>query len=614
MRKVLLRILAGIGAMTLLGMVMAVVAASWWGARRTSLPETMVLEWDVQHPPAEAEADGVAALLERSLSLRRVVETLDRAGQDPRVKGLVVRLGSEGFGVAQTQELRAAIARFRASGRFAWVFADSFGEMSGGTRSYYLASAFERIWLQPVGQVGMTGLAVEVPFARTALETLHVTPLVQRRHDYKTMANSLTEDGFTPAHREMLTSLLGDLRDQVATEIAPARGLAPERVRSLMDQAPLLDREALDAKLVDTLGYYDELKAAAQERGGGNAAFRSLGRYRTATQATLKAGAGPIIAFVHATGTILRGKSQSLPQGLPLGSGGTLGSASFEAAMDAAIADAQVRAIVVRVDSGGGSAVASETMRRAVVRAKAAGKPVVVSMGDTAASGGYWLAMNADRIFASPGTLTGSIGVLGGKLVTEGFWQQLGVHWEAVEEGAHAGIWSTRKTYSPSEQARIEAVLDSIYDTFVRNVAAARNLSEDQVRAVAQGRVWTGRQALAHGLIDVLGDLPAAVAEARTRAGLVVDKDAGDNKDQAAASRILAPLVPFPRDRSPFGRLQEWMSGGAGTDMAAGTVTEGVAALWEGLFLQVRHLGLLVFSGQRAILRMPPWELVNDGG
>ncbi len=553
--------------------------------REEPVPETIVLDLDLDQPLAEYVPDDAlaGALFARTESLRDMVDALDRARSDPRVKGVVARLGGDRIGTGKVQELRAAIQRFRDSGRFAFAFAETFGELGPGDRAYYLASAFDRIWLQPVGMVGLTGIGATVPFAREALDELRVQPELRHREEYKSFMNTFTERGFTEPHREMMEALVGDLHEQLVSGIAKGRDMDPASLRQLVDRGPFLDREALEAKLVDQLGYFDEIRDAALDRAGAGAELVEGGDYLNAAGRPHEAG--PTIALIYGTGSIQRGES-----GVdPLMGAASMGSDDVAGAFEEAAGDPRVRAILFRIDSGGGSAVASETIRRALVKAREAGKPVVVSMGEAAASGGYWIAMNADRIVAQPGTLTGSIGVVGGKVVTSGLWDRLGIDWEQVTRGRNATMWSPLSPYSESESQRLDTLLDDIYGAFVRNVAEARKLPATAVRDIAKGRVWTGSQAKALGLVDELGDMDAAVGFAREAAGIA--RDAG------------VTLRLFPEPKSPWRQALDLVSG---RSEAAAT-----SAVMTRLQPLLRELAPLVRDPAAETLSMPPTGLLR---
>ncbi|HMA47448.1 MAG TPA: S49 family peptidase, partial [Frankiaceae bacterium] len=440
------------------------------------------------------------ALAYRKTSLRDVVDGLRRAGSDPRVRGLVARVGGPRTGLARAQELRDAVLAFRRAGKPAVAWAETLGEHGVGTVPYYLASAFDEVWLQPSGHLNLTGVAVEVPFLRDALAKAGITPEIGRRHKYKGFPDTLLERGFTPAHREATERVVASVADQVVAGIAEGRRLPPERVRALVDQGPLLAREAVDAGLVDRLAYRDEVYDEVRRRLGADVRLRYVGRYRKAAGDGRWAGRLPprpkdTIALVHVTGAIRLGRSGRSPL-----TGTAAGSDTVAAALRRATRDDDVKAIVLRVDSPGGSYVASDTIWRQVVLARRAGTPVVVSMGNVAGSGGYFVSTAADVIVAEPGTLTGSIGVFAGKQVLSGLLGKLGVTRDSVAVGEHALMFSTQRGFSEGEWERLNRWLDVVYDDFTAKVAQGRRLSRAQVEQVARGRVWTGADARERGL------------------------------------------------------------------------------------------------------------------
>jgi len=580
-----------VGLFALVGLIVVLLAAgggylAWktW-ERREPAPDTIVLDLNLDQPLAEHGADNRLsdALFTRGENLRDMVDALDRGRLDPRVKGVVARLGGDRVGTGKSQELRAAIQRFRASGRFAFAFAESFGELGPGDRSYYLASAFDRIWLQPVGLVGLTGIGASVPFARGALNELRVEPELRHREEYKSFMNTFTERGFTEPHREMMEALVGDLQEQLIAGISEGRNIEPAALRQLIDRGPFLDREAIDAKLIDQLGYFDEVTQAALERSGTGAELVKSRDYLDVAGHPHRSG--PTIAVIYGTGSIQR-ESSGVD---PLMGGASMGSDDMADAFHDAANDPDVRAILFRIDSGGGSAVASETIRRALVKAKQAGKPVIVSMGEAAASGGYWIAMNADKIVAHPGTLTGSIGVVAGKMVTSGLWDRVGIEWGQVSRGRNATIWSPLTPYSESESQRLDNILDDIYGAFVRNVAEARKLPVDSVRDIAKGRVWTGAQAKALGLVDELGDMETALGFAREAAGLARDAD--------------VTLQAFPKPEPPWKQALDLLTDRSEVRSLTAVISEFRPIL--------REMGMLTRDPAREILSMPPTGLIH---
>jgi protease IV len=485
------------------------------------LGETSLLNLDLTKPIAEGPpGDGLERLvIGEQVTLRDVVEGLQRAADDTRIKGVVARVGDGMLGTAQIQELRDAIARFRAKGKFAFAYADGFGESGSGMKSYYLATSFDEIWLQPVGEVGLVGIRVDMPFFRGTLEKLGVTPRFDHRSEYKTAMNTLTETAMTPAHREETEALLHSVFEQMVRGIGEGRKLEAQAVKTLVDQGPFAAEPARDAHLVDHLGYRDDALAAARARAGQSAKLISLLHYLDAAGRPHQSG--PTVAVIYGKGLITRGDSSENP----LSGSAILGADTLARAFRQAADDKDVRAILFRIDSPGGSASASETIWREVLRAKEAGKPVIVSMGDVAGSGGYYIAAPADKIVAEPATLTGSIGVVAGKVLLGGLSEKLGITWDAVQLGKNAGMDSVVVDYTPAEYARFEAMLDHVYASFKTRVADGRKLSGEAVEQVARGRVWTGDDASTRGLVDALGGFEKALALAKEKAGIAADRD-----------------------------------------------------------------------------------------
>jgi protease IV len=512
MRRFVVGVFAAIGILTVLGIVAlgAIGVAAWRLAPvRQSLPGAIVLRADLNRGLAKgAGQDALADIMFGAKpTLRDFVDALDRAGGDPRVKGVFLDLGDDKLALATCQEVRDAIRAFRAKGKFAIAFATSFGEFGPGSRPYYLATAADQIWLQPLGSVGLVGLAVETPFLRGTLDKLGITASFEHREQFKTAANVVTETAMTPAQRQETEDLLGDDERQLVEGIAAGRKLPQPQVEALIDRGPLLADEAKAASLVDRLGYRDEARASALARAGSGAEFVSLKDYLDAAGRPHASGSAKI-ALIFATGLIVESGSAAKPL---LGGEDELSARRMTRAFDEAARDPAVRAILLRIDSPGGSAVASETIWREIVRAKARGKPVIVSMGDVAGSGGYYIAAPADKIVADPATLTGSIGVLAGKLVVAGLLDKIGAGETLSQRGANAAMFSDLSDFSPQARQRLDAFLDATYAGFKQRVAAGRHMTMSEVEAVAKGRVWTGAEAKQNGLVDALGGYDAAL-------------------------------------------------------------------------------------------------------
>lgn len=521
MRRLVVGLLALIGFLVV---ILVIAGAGLWYWAKPGTPriaDATILTLDLTAGvPETSSSNEIADLLgEQHPSLRDVLDGLERAGDDPRIKGLVARVGEGGLGLAEVQELRDAVASFRAKGKPAVAYADSFGEFASGTSSYYLAAAFDEIWVQPFGMVGLIGLRAEQTFFRGTLNSLGIVPSFDHRSEYKTAMNMLTETRMTAPQREETEALLHSVYNQIVRGIAVDRKLDDGEVRSLADRGPLLTQEALQAHLIDHIGYRDEAIDALQTHAGHDAQLLSLARYLG--RAGPPHRTGPTIALIHAAGLIQRGDSDDNP----LTGGALLGADTLAHAFREAARDPSVRAILFRIDSPGGSAVASETIWRETVQARQAGKPVIVSMGDVAGSGGYYIAAAADKIVAEPATLTGSIGVVAGKLVLGGLLEKLGVSWGTVQIGANAAIFSALEDFSPQGHQRFEAFLDEVYAGFKQRVVEGRHLSPDAVEQVARGRVWTGEEAKTRGLVDALGGYQTALALAKQAAGIAPQQD-----------------------------------------------------------------------------------------
>ena len=485
---------------------------------RRSAP--LILELDLtEHLAQGPPPDRVEAFMQRHrVNVKDVLAGLRRAAKDNRVRALLVKVGQPRMGLASVQELRDAVIAFRRSGKPAVAWAETFGEWGPGTVPYYLATAFDEIWLQPIGDVTLNGVTLGATFLRGALDRLHVEPQLGQRYEYKNAADALMRSSFSEPHREALDRIATSAFDEVVAGIAQARGLSPDRVRDLVDRAPLPAAEALAEKLVDRLGYRDEVYADVRRRAGSSARLQYVARYVQPSPAAAAASVSRherTVALIWGSGAIVTGKGARRP-----GGGQRIASDTMSATFRAAARDERVDAIVFRVDSPGGSAIASDVIWREVQAAQRAGKPVVVSMGNVAGSGGYYVAMGADAIVAEPATITGSIGVLAGKLVTDGLWNRLGVTYDSVAIGEMARMFSTRRTYTEAEWAALERLLDRLYEAFVGKVAEGRRMSRDDVHALAKGRIWTGADAKERGLVDALGGLELAVDLAIEKAAI----------------------------------------------------------------------------------------------
>lgn len=480
----------------------------------------LLLELDLTEPLVAPEADDPLARLRarnRRL-LRPTLRALHEAAKDRHVVGLIAKVGGI-WPWAAMQELRLGVQAFVASGKPTLAWAESFGE--GPARdmaAYVLATAFGEVWLQPGGEIGLLGVGIETPFVRGTLDRLGVEPQFEQRHEYKNAADVLLRTEYTPAHREALERLVESVFSDAVRTIADARGMDHDRVRELINTGPRTASEAYEAGLVDRLGYRDQVYAEVRARTeDGKPQLLFADRWRPRRKLALPPHRRGHVALIHVRGAIVTGRTRRGPFGR--GAGSDTVSAQLRAAHD----NDHARAVVLRIESPGGSAVASEVIWREVSRLRESGKPVVVSMGDVAASGGYYIACPADVIVALPATLTGSIGVFAGKLVVDALLERFGINTGSVQEGARALMFSFRQRFSDDERVRFALTVDSIYNDFVAKVAVGRKRPVTEIEAVARGRVWTGRDALEAGLIDDLGGLRDAVRIARERANLPED-------------------------------------------------------------------------------------------
>jgi protease-4 len=519
MKKVIVGILAAIGVLSVLAMfgIFALMIVSL--SAKQPVPGRVILELDLEHGVIEAIPDDPIAqvMLAQSLQLRDVVEALERAADDRRVVGVFARIGGETLAMAQVQEIRDAIHRFRESGKPAIAFAETYGEFGPGNGGYYLATAFDEIYMQPSGDIGLTGLYYESRFLRGGFDKLGLEPRMGQRYEYKNAVNTYTHTSMTEPHREALQRVLDSRFSQIVSGIAAERGISEDDVRNLAERAPLLGREALDAGLVDGLLYRDEVLTALRERTHERAKLLYADQYLE--RAGRPHTRGTQVALIHGYGGVARGPSRFSP----LDGTVVMGSDTVTAAFRSAIANDSIKAILFRVDSPGGSYVASDTIWRETIRAREAGKPVVVSMGNLAGSGGYFVAMAADRIVAQPGTITASIGVYGGKMLTTGFWDKLGITHEGVASNPGATQWSSHVDYDEAGLERRDAGLDRIYEDFTSKVAEGRGLELERVREIAKGRIWTGEDAVEIGLVDELGGYSVALDQIRDILGLAED-------------------------------------------------------------------------------------------
>ncbi|HUJ29695.1 MAG TPA: signal peptide peptidase SppA [Candidatus Acidoferrum sp.] len=491
----------GIVIGTLIVFFVLIIWAAAWRPKRIFSNSVLVInaagEINEQRPlDLVAAFSGSAAPV-----LHDYLDAIDSAASDPRITGIVVRIGPLETGWGKLEEMRSHLIAFQRSGKPSICY---LGYDGVGNPEYYLASGCGQIWLVPTVPVSIRGMMAEALFFRGTLDKLKVVPEYYHIAEYKTAGNTYTEKKFTPAHKEEVESLLRSVYNHYLSETAKARHMDTPKFQQLVESGPLLTHEAVESRLVDRLGYWDQVQDYFKEHYHGWNPI-SLGRYRM----SLNTFGGEEIAVVHATGLIVSGDSQDSPTG-----GFIMGGDSVAADLRAARENRSIKAIVLRVDSGGGSVVGSEVIRREVELANAV-KPVVVSMSDVAASGGYWIATPARKIVADPDTITGSIGVLIGKFNISGLYGLLGMSTDYVATSENATLFSDQQNFTPAQRAAIDKSLQETYAEFTQGVARGRHLSIEVVNQIAKGRVWSGEQAKQLGLVDELGGMDRAIEVAK---------------------------------------------------------------------------------------------------
>lgn len=453
-------------------------------------------------------------------TLRVFVDNLRKAKRDARIRTVLLMPSSLDLPYwGKVQELRDAVLDFRKSGKKVVAFLEY-----GGDREYYLASAADRVFLLPTSPLDLTGVASYEIFLRGMFDKIGAYPDYLHIGEYKTATNQLTETHMTPAHREMTEALNRDAFDQLVRGIAQGRKKAEGDVRAMLDRGPFLPEEALRDGLVDGLAYEDQLDDRVPELRGSQRDVRRIegSDYARIDPRTVGFHPRSRIAVLYAVGTIVSGKSSFSPL-----NGSAVGSDTMVEQIKQVRRDDSIKAIVLRVDSPGGSSVASDVIWRElmITRDQKPSRPLITSMSDLAASGGYYISLPGQAIVAQPGTLTGSIGIYTGKIVSGGTLDKLGITSETVKSGENADIYSPFSRFTPGQRNRVQDVMKGFYDGFLTKVAQSRHTTPEKIDAVAQGRVWTGAQARDIGLVDALGGLDEAIAIAKQRAHIPAEED-----------------------------------------------------------------------------------------
>ncbi|MGN0913837.1 MAG: signal peptide peptidase SppA [Alphaproteobacteria bacterium] len=479
------------------------------------VPDKGILTIDFNNDYPEVRADDLFSELSEvpSTSFFDLIKAINVAALDDRIKAIVANVNESSLGLSQIQEVRRAIENFRKTGKKAYLYSTGFGSFGGGTSEYYLAAAFDEIWMQPNTEAGITGLNFEVPFFRSILSKAGVQAEFYTRYEYKNAAASLLNDKLSPEYRKELNKLGGSIYSVMKEDICRDRNLKKEMFDKLVNNAPLSAEDALAAGLIDYIGYKPELiEKAIQETKGKMVNVLDYVSSFSSGYRNL-----PTVALVVIEGVIAEGESYANS----LRDEAVAGADTIVKQLDDILRNDNVKALVIRVNSPGGSYTASNEIWYAIKRIKEKKQiPVVVTQGNYAASGGYFVSIAGDYIFSEPSSITGSIGVLGGKMVLSGLWNKLGIHWGEVKFGENSGILSVNHKFTPKEKEIFNCSLDRVYKDFTLKVSEARHIEITKMDKLARGRVWTGIDAADAGLVDAIGGIDEAVAWAKAQAGI----------------------------------------------------------------------------------------------
>ena len=511
LRSIVAAVLNGIAKFAVLLVLIFLVLLVIGLARGDGLSSNTVLTLDLRQPISDSATSGLS-LSGQPLTVMNLVLALDHASRDTRIKGVVMRLGVGALSLAEAEELATALRRFKSHGKFA--IAQATGFLTAGLGDYVAATAADEIWVQPKSDFKVSGGGLGEIFLKGLFDKIDAVPQMAKRAEYKSAADMYIEKSMTDPDREQLTQVANSWRDTAVAEVAAARHLDPAKVEAAFDASPQFAEDAKAKGLVDRIGYDDDALSAALGRAGAGAKPVKMTDYLR--EQTFSAPYGANLAVIEAAGDIVDGTARGDIFNAQAG----IASDDMSEAIREAARDPGIKAIVLRVDSPGGSVTASDQILNAVKKAQAKHKPVVVSMGGLGASGGYYISASADKIVAEPGTLTGSIGVLTGKVAIGKSLNLAGVQMSEVASGKNTLMDSMTEPYTPEQWAALNHEADVIYDDFLHKVAAGRKLPFEQVQGVAKGRVWTGADAKSKGLVDSLGGFWTATKMAADLGGI----------------------------------------------------------------------------------------------
>ncbi len=505
---------AGFGVIFIL-VLMGVLTLMSPKSNLLSVPSKSILNIDFNLSYAELRQDDLfAEFTDQSVySVFDLVRAINVAATDDRVKAITANLNTTNLGLAQIQDISEALRYFQSKGKKAYLFSNGMGSFGRGTKEYYLATMFNEIWMQPHADIGMTGIDIETPFFKNILQKIGVEPEFYTRYEYKTAVASLLNSDFTPTYKEELERLGSGLYTELLKGIAFYRGQDVSLIESYINQAPVFSSFALENNLIDKIGYYYEMKDLLKKEY--NAEFYDMTDYM-AHISDSDSKKMPQVAFLVLEGVIESGDSSNNPLKDTI-----IGSQTVLKQIEELKKQDNLKALVLRINSPGGSYTASDEIRAALVGLKTQKNiPIVISMGNYAASGGYFISLAGDYIIADPASITGSIGVLGGKMVFKGLMEKLDIHWGDIKFGENAGILSSNHKFSQSEREVFEKSLDEVYEDFTSKVSEARKIPMEEMDKVARGRVWLARSAIDVKLVDELGGLQKAILKAKELSGI----------------------------------------------------------------------------------------------
>ncbi|HEX4346842.1 MAG TPA: signal peptide peptidase SppA [Vicinamibacterales bacterium] len=576
---------------TLLGAALVISIAGFAAlyflvGREPSVPSNSILTLKIGGDLADVAPDDVVGYIRgvRTPTVRSIVDDLRKAKVDDRVSAVLIEpTGLDTPYWGKIDEIRDEILDFRTSGKPAYAYLEY-----GSQPDYYLASAADKVFLMPSSTLDFSGVATYELFLRGALDKIGVYPDLHHIGNYKTASNTFTEKQYTAAHKEMDESLNRDVYDRIVKAVSTSRKKAEGEIQRAMDDGPFLADQAVSRGLVDELGYEDQVKEKLRAvAGAGQARDMDGEEYARVSVTSLGLDRGPRIAVIYVSGEIASGKSGYDPL-----NGAVLGSDTLISYIRAARRDSSIRAIILRIDSPGGSAAASDAIWHELMAAKKEhpDRPIVASMSDLAASGGYYVALPADTIVAEPGTLTGSIGIFGGKFVTGGLYEKLGANIQSASIGRHAEMESPARPYNADELVKVQDELDAFYKQFITLVAQSRHSTPEKIDQIGQGRVWTGHQAKDIGLVDELGGLDRAIYFAKSAAKIASDSG--------------VELVVYPPKRSFLELVSDEFSG-AGDQASAGKWVSATLSAGEVDTLRVMRGPAAMFHRGEPLALMP---------